>query len=231
MGMHFGLVAVKAPLDRFRESFADVWPRLRLVTSASDFLESSEIWRWMESNEKFVAAAAWTPTNRGTQTALFCQDGAWAIFMDKSYTLVSDEEALKKLSLQFGTAISFVVETAGGSALFWCYENGGARRVISSIDGKIEYEGEPLPEEVGIPAGQYYMAETEALISAFGLTPIEDLPVAATTVAVALEDMTDYSHLDSKMRIAPEKIPAASSPSASSETHQTSPRKPWWRLW
>jgi hypothetical protein len=47
----------------------------------------------------------------------------------------------------------------------------------------------------------------------------------------ALEDMTDYSHLDSKMRIAPEKIPAASSPSASSETHQTSPRKPWWRLW
>lgn len=231
MGMHFGLVAVKAPLDRFQEAFAEVWPRLRLVTSMSNFLEGSEIWRWMENNEKFVAAAAWTPTNRGTQTALFCQDGPWAIFMDNSHTLVSDEEALKKLSLQFGTVISFIVETAGGCAFFWCYENGVARRVISSIDGKIDYQGEPLPEEVEIPAGQYYMAETEALISAFGLTPIENLPVVATTVAVALEDMTDYSHLDSKICNAPEKASATSSPSVSSETLQATPGKPWWRFW
>jgi hypothetical protein len=229
--MHFGLVAVKAPLDTFREAFTGVWPRLRLVATATNFLEGSEIWRWMESNEKFVAAAAWTPTNRGTQTALFCQDGPWAIFMDKSYTLVSDEEALKKLSLRFGTAISFVVETAGGCALFWCYENGGARRVISSIDGTIDYQGEPLPEEVGIPAGHYYMAETEALISAFGLTPLEDLPVAATTVAVALEDMTDYSPVGSKVRVAPETALASSSPSASSENSRATPRKSWWRFW
>jgi len=229
--MHFGLIAVKAPLDRFRETFTGVWPRLQLVTSASSFLKRSEIWRWMESNEKFVSAAAWTPTNRGTQTGLFCQDGPWAIFMDNSHTLVSDEDALKKLSLQFGTVISFVVETAGGCAYFWCYENGGARRVISNVDGKLDYRGEPLPEEEGIPAGRYYMAETEALISAFGLTPIEGLPVAATTVAVALEDTTDYSHLGSKMRIAPEKALAASSPSASSESPQATPRKSWWRFW
>jgi hypothetical protein len=227
--MHFGLVAVKAPLDRFREGFADVWPRLRLVTSKSHFLESSEIWRWMENHEKFVSAAAWTPTNRGTQTALCCQDGPWAIFMDNSHTLVSDEEALKKLSLQFGAVISFIVETAGGCAFFWCYENGDARRTISSIDGKIDYRGEPLPEEAGIPAGQYYMAEAEALISAFGLTPLEGLPIAATTVAVALEDMTDYSHLASK--IASVEGVVTSSPSASSETPQAASRKSWWRFW
>ncbi|HXI40384.1 MAG TPA: hypothetical protein VNH83_10410, partial [Bryobacteraceae bacterium] len=65
--------------------------------------------------------------------------------------------------------------------------------------------------------------------SAFGLTPIEGLPVAATTVAVALEDMTDYSHLPSKA--ASEEGVAASSPSASSTTPQATLRKPWWRFW
>jgi hypothetical protein len=233
MGMHFGLVAVKAPLARLREVFPEVWNKFEVVASAENFTDLETVWTWMEANEHFVSAAAWTKENPGTQSCVFCQDGPWAVLMDPSYTLASDEDALKKLSEHCGIVLSFVVETAGGCAFFWCYEAGTVRRSIIMPDAEVTFVGEPMPEETGIDVSHYYMEETKALMAAFGLTPIEELPNLATAVAIAVADRTDYSYLK-KPPSATTPLPAPTEPhvpARPSPPRSEKAEKPWWRFW
>jgi hypothetical protein len=121
------------------------------------------MWGWKESHEKFVSAAQWTKDNPGKDVYVFWQDGPWAIMMDPSYVLASDEENLKTLSNDVGIVASFVVESAGASAFFWYFENGSLRRRISNNGADVSTTGEAIPEERGIDISNYYMDETEAL--------------------------------------------------------------------
>jgi hypothetical protein len=193
MGMHFGLVAIKASVSEFKSAFAKAWSTFEIVASADNFSSAEAVWSWMEDHEHFVSAAAWTKEAPGTQCLFLSQDGPWAVLVDPSYTLVSDEGALERLSEQYGTALAFVVETAGGCAFFWCYERGQLRRLISNTGEDVKTEGAALPEEKGIEVNDYYMAETESLMRAFGLSPIDALPIPSATMAIAVTDRTDYS--------------------------------------
>jgi hypothetical protein len=193
MGMHFGLIAAKTSLSEFRAAFAETWPELEVAASADRFGNASELWSWKSSNERFVSARDWTKEDPGVEVYVFCQDGPWAVLMDFSYVLASDQEALQRLSARCGKVLSFIVETAAGCAYFWSYESGQLRRMIQNDDGELTSSGDSLPEEEGISAKTYYMAETEQLMRAFGLSLPEDLPVASTAVAIATLDRTDYN--------------------------------------
>src|SRR3990172_1007268 len=124
MGMHIGLVAAKTSVARLRKAFSRAWPRFEIVASEENLPDANAMWAWKESQEQFVSAADWTKDNPGREVYVFWQDGPWAIMMDESYTLASDEEGLRILSTQIGTVLSFVVETAAGSAEFSCFANG-----------------------------------------------------------------------------------------------------------
>ena len=213
MGMHFGLIAAKAPLSEFRAAFAEVWPDLEIAASADAFRNADDIWSWKSANERFVSAAKWTKENPGSEVYVFCQDGPWAVLLDFSYVLAGDEAALQQLSARFGSVLSFIVETAGGCAYFWSFESGEMRRMVQNIDGKFEASGESLPQEVGIDVEGYYMDETEQLMRAFGLSSPEDLPVVSSAVAIATIDRTDYTPLADNGTAAP--IGA----------------RPWWKFW
>lgn len=193
MGMHFGLIAAKTSLLEFRAAFGEIWPALEVVTSADRFSNADELWSWKESNERFVSARDWTKENPGVEVYFLCQDGPWAVLMEFSYVLASDQKALQQLSARFGQALSFIVETAGGCAYFWSYESGQLRRMIQNIDGDLTSSGASLPQEEGLAANTYYMAETEGLMRAFGLSSPEDLPVASSAIAIATHDRTDYT--------------------------------------
>jgi len=195
MGMHFGLIATKAPLSQLQSAFSEVWPQLEIASSADRFSDADAIWSWKSSNERFVSAANWSKEYPGSEVYVLCHDGPWAILMDFSYVLAGDEEALKKLSAKFGTVVSFVVETAGGCAYFWYYESGQLRRMIQNADGKVTSSGTLLPEEGGIDVRAFYMDETEKLMGAFGLPRLEELPVVSTAVAISTVDRTDYGQL------------------------------------
>jgi hypothetical protein len=223
MGMHFGLVAVEAEVPYLKRAFSEIWTDLEVIDSASGFEGTDAFWDWMRENEKFVSAAEWTKENPGTQTYALSQDGPWALLMDPSYTLASDEQALQKLSRRFGRVLSFVVETTGGSTFFWCYVNGRLHRSIITTDGPSEVAGSPLPEEEGIDVDHYYMDETEALMRAFGLSPIEELPNASSAVALAVVDRKDYTDLLPGDSATDSTCPA---PDAGADAS-----KPWWKLW
>jgi hypothetical protein len=192
MGMHIGLVAAKTSVARFRDAFSSAWPQFEIVASKDDLPDPNAMWAWKDSHEKFVSAADWTKDNPGQEVYCFWQDGPWAVMVDSSYTLASDEEALKALSFKIGTVLSFVVETAGGCAFFACYENGKLRRQINNNDGDVSAEGEPLPEEVGIDVNSYYMDETEAFWKAFGFSRYEEMPTSQGCQAICVIDHTDY---------------------------------------
>ncbi len=218
MGMHFGLLAAKAPLPQLRSAFADAWPKLEIATSADNFPDAEAIWSWKSANERFVSAANWSMENPGSEVFILCQDGPWAILMDSTYALASDEIALKKLSEKLGTVVSFVIETTGGTASFSCYASGQLRRTIHNVDGNMQLSGAELPEEKGIDTNQYYMDETEQLMRAFGISAIEELPVVSTALAISTVDRTDYSRLTTNVSAA-----------AANDLRNT--KRPWWKFW
>lgn len=162
MGMHLAYVATKAPVSRLRESFFRTWPKFETVAVADGFPNAESVWAWKSSHEKIVFAAEWTKENPGQEVYVFWQDGSWAVMMDHSYTLASDQNGLSRLSSEFGTVISFVVESAGASAFFWYFKNGDLRRSISNDGNDISTTGEAITEEAGIDISNYYMDETEA---------------------------------------------------------------------
>jgi hypothetical protein len=221
MGMHFGLIAAKAPLSEFRIAFSETWPQLEVAASADGFSSVDDIWSWKSANERFVSAAKWTKENPGSEVYILCQDGPWAVLMDFSYVLAGDEEALQELSTRFGSVLSFIVETAGGSAYFCSYEWGQMRRMIHNIDGEITSSGVSLPQEEGIDVGRYYMEGTEQLMRAFGLSIPENLPIASAAVAIATIDRTDYTQLTGN--VSGGKSSGYESPSQAT--------KPWWKFW
>ena len=208
MGMHIGLVAVQASVSDFKNAFAEVWPKFEIVATKDGFASEDEIWAWKDANERFVSAADWTKADPGQEVYVICQDGQWAVLMDFSYVLATDEKALGQLSERFGSVVSFVAQTTSGCAFFWNYESGEMKRSIQSVDGEAELAGEVLAQEAGIDIEHYYMDETEQLMLAFGLSKLDQLLVPATAVAIAIADRTDYSDL-----------------------HVEAKPKPWWKFW
>ena len=192
MGMHFGLLATRTTPDELRNAFNDIWPDLEVVESADGFQSVDHFWEWMSEKAKFVSAANWTKEDPGIATYAVWQDGDWAVLYDQSYVLPSSSDGLAALSQRFGKTLSFVIETAGGSAIFDCYDDGEQLRSIAYLDGESRFEGEPLPEEVGIDVETYYMDETEALMTAFGLSLPERFPRLDSTIALAVADRKDY---------------------------------------
>jgi hypothetical protein len=223
MGMHFGLLAVRATVVDLKQTVAKVWPRLERGRSRSGFVNFEEVWTWAQANHEFVSAAKWSADNPGSDVVLFYQDKSWAVMVDRSVVQVADQAALGALSASLGPVVSFVIETTSGCAYFWYFENGGLRRSIEYIDGDLKTVGEALAEEAGFAAGEYYMNETEALMSAFGLTPYGDESLAARVEACEIIDRTDYS-----------KMLAAQAPIAETVLKppaERAPVKSWWRFW
>lgn len=195
MGMHIGLIAIKASVPKFREALAQACPQLEVVSAADNLPNLEAIWNWKEAHEKVVTAADWNPDNPGKIVYLFWPNDPWSILIDEEYVLASDEQVLKTLSHQVGQVLSFVVESAGGTACFSCFQDGKLLRSVTNADGDLRLEGTPLPEEHNINMADYYMEETEALWEAFGLKPYEVMQSATGCEAICVVDHTDYSEL------------------------------------
>lgn len=219
MGMHFGIVAVRAEVGQLMAAFATVWPRHEPTAHASQAgLEA--LHAWMRAAQRQVTAAAWSVDNPGIDTFGFWQDGEWAVMLDPTYVQASDRRALAALSERFGLALSFIIETSGSCAFFDAFEQGRRVRRIQSIDGTVTSEGERLAQEAGLPAASYYMDETEQLQRAFGITSLDQLPADHPVIGAAYIDRTDYGAL--------KKARAAGAPDA---VAAPAPRRPWWRFW
>jgi hypothetical protein len=190
------------------------WTEFEVVASAGPFEDAEEMWAWKKEHERFVSAADWSKENPGREAYALWREGPWAVLVDESYTLSADEEQMAALSERLGTVVSFVVETAGGCAMFQCFERGRLRRRIDYTDGAVTAEGEPLPEEAGIDVGRYYMDESEALARALGLSLCyEDASGVEGWQTVCVVDRTDYGATLPRAEAAP------------------SVKKPWWRFW
>jgi hypothetical protein len=203
MGMHLGLVAVKTTVPLLREAFFRTWPHFELVIANDDLADGDAVSKWQQTQQKPGSAMG---------VFAFWQEGPWAVLLDPTYVLASDETALKSLSAEFGTVASFVVETTSGSAFFCYCVNGSLRRKISNDDSVLSTAGEPIPEEAGLDVSRFYMNETEALWTAFGISPYQAMDGAVRFQAICVLDRTDYSKL----------VPDRPRPA---------PRKSWWKLW
>jgi hypothetical protein len=224
MGMHIGLIAAKTSAAQLREAFLRTCPQYEVTASADQLNGADAVEKWRDAHAQFVSAADWSRDDPGRSVFVFWQDGPWAIFMDESFVHAAAENTLAALSTHLGTVISFTVETAAGCAFFYCFENGRLRRSISNLDTEMATEGEPLPEEVGINVGGYYMQETEELWRAFGLTPFQNLPPPTECQAICVIDRTDYEQLH-KDRAPKPPAQTATVPKVSASN------KPWWRFW
>ncbi len=231
MGMHVGLVAVKGAIGDLKASFPRIWPTFEITASADHLMSQDAIFAWMTEHERFVSAGNSSKENPATQCSCLTQAGPWAILMDPSYVLASDEEALKQLSADFGLALSFVVETAGGCAYFSCFEAGQLKRSIINNGDGAEVEGASLTEERGIHVDDFYMEEAEALMAAFGLPALEDLPIPGHTITIALTDRTDDTETRTQRgdTSSPSRATGASPPPQPAEPQRAT--KPWWKLW
>ncbi|MBV1775610.1 hypothetical protein KSF73_07755 [Burkholderiaceae bacterium DAT-1] len=214
MGMHYGFVAVTATAEEFEQVFSEIWPALERINTA--ILPSLEAYfAWKASNERFVPSKDWTPENTGAEVYGFLQDGKWSVLLDHSYVLSSDSDALIKLSDLFGTCITFILETSGGTTSFAFYRQGKLIRQIDNCDGEISLEGVQLPEEIGLQIQQFYIEEAIELQKRLGFRFLSDVP-PNTIIAIATIDRTDYSSVlqQQEVQVAP-----------------NSRCKPWWKFW
>lgn len=212
MGMHYGIVAVKADVAQLVEAVRVAWPKHEPAQTAQ-MAGFGELHDWTRARQRAAQAARQSRDEPDTDVFGFWQDGPWAVMMDASYAQVSDPRALAALSERFGLALSFVIETAGGCAFFDAFEHGQPARSIRSVDGEVTTKGEPLAQEAQLRRGHFYMEETERLQAAFGLTPLGKLPADQAITAAAYLDGNDYSRLRQAV--------AAPAPA----------RRPWWRVW
>ena len=184
VGMHFGIVAARAPVDALVDAFAFAWPHheptARVSLSGLDALSD-----WMRATQRQATASL--------DVFGFWQDGEWAILFDPSYAQASDRRALAALSERFGLVLSFVVETAGGCAFFDAFDGGRLVRRIQSIDGELQAEGARLPQEDGLPVDRYFEDETRRLQRAFGLTAMAGVTGDRPVIGAAYLDHTDYA--------------------------------------
>ena len=194
MGMHFGLVAVKADVAQLVEAFSIAWPRHELKTRG-DVAGVGALGAWMSAHARFVSAAKWTPDNPAIDTYGFWQDGDWAILLDPDFVRAADSTGLAVLGERFGRALSFVIETAGATAMFWQFDGGRVSRHVSFQSGEMHAEGDRLPQEDGLPSDCFYMNEMESLQRAFGITPVDALSGDHPVQGVAYVDRTDYAAL------------------------------------
>lgn len=213
VGMHFGIVTVKAQREALVDAFAAAWPqheaRARVALAGIEALSD-----WMRATQRQAAAAGQPADVFG-----FWQDGEWAVLFDPSYAQASDRRALAVLSERFGLVLSFVVETAGGCAFFEAFDGGRLVRRIQSIDGELQAEGARLPEEAGLPDDRYFEDETRRLQRAFGLAGMDGVPAATPVIAAAYLDRNDYGVSPPRQRA---EAPRVSTPA---------PKRPWWRIW
>ncbi|HEY8976754.1 MAG TPA: hypothetical protein VIN75_21240 [Burkholderiaceae bacterium] len=213
MGMHFGIVAVKAGAAQFVDAFATAWPHHEPAARV-DVTGLEALSDWMRATQRNAAAAGGAVDVFG-----FWQDGMWAVLFDPSYAQASDRRALAVLSQRFGLVLSFVVETAGGCAFFEAFDGGQLVRRIQSIDGVLTTDGVRLPQEAGLPADRYFEDETRQLQRAFGLTGMDGVPADVPVIGAAYVDRTDYG--------TPRRRPSA----AADRVATPSLKRPWWRVW
>lgn len=209
MGMHLGLIAVKASVEPLRTAFTLAWPQCEVVAMVDDLPDARAMAAWKEAHEK-SAGFEGDKAVPAREVVRFWQDGQWAVTEDPSYLRAGDERGLAVLSERLGQVLSFVVETAGGCAYFWCFEGGTLRRKIVYEDGRSTTHGTPLPEEAGIDIGHFYMQESEELWAAFGLSPLDEIPTNVQCQAICAIDPSNVlpMHLV-KLR----------------------PKRPWWKFW
>ena len=222
MGMHFGLVAVKTDVAQLMEAFPIAWPKHEFKTRG-EVAGLAALGSWIATNARFVSAATWTPDNPGTEAYGFWQDGEWAILLDPDFVQAGDLKGLAALGERFGCALSFVIETASATAMFWRVDGGHVARHIRFESGEMHVEGERLPQEEGLPSDVFYMTEMEDLQRAFGITPLEQLPADKPLTGAAYVDRTDYAPIKQARQ-------AGAADAAKAPPSVTPARRPWWKF-
>lgn len=211
MGIHIGFIAANATRAELRQAFSEIWPTFAVVASEEAFRDADAVRQWREVQETVGAAG-----RRRGEVLVFRQHGCWATMENPSYAFAEDEEGVRKLSATLRTrVVSFVVETAGGSAFFWCFDDGKLRRKIFENDAPVETGGEPLAEEAGLPADRFYMNEVEALWNALGLTPSEWLASSADCEAIHVVARTT----------------STGGAAAAACADRRAATRPWWKFW
>lgn len=211
MGMHIAMVAARMPVADLRSLMLRTWPEFEIVESSDDLPSIDAMQDTMSRHERIAATAGPHADPRRSVYALW-QDGPWAIVCDPTYVLSSVNSDLQKMSTHAGTVLSLIVETVAGCAYFACFENGSERRTIDYDEGELRTTGEPLPQEVGIDVSQFYMEESEALWTAFGLSTFEVQP---RSYAFQVISVINHSIKEIPVRLPP----------------PPPPEKPWWKFW
>jgi hypothetical protein len=200
MGMHVGMIAAKLPVRRLRDEFLRLHPEYELLASEENLADGDAAQAWLDAHEESVSAADWSPSNPAKSAFVFWEDGPWAVMNDPHYTHAGDRQRLFALSASVGTVISLIVETAGGCAMFWCFQDGRLRRSIENQDGEAKLTGEALAEEVGIDVKHFYMDEAEAIWNAFGLKTFTNAQTEQGWQGICVLDRTDYSDVLAKTK-------------------------------
>lgn len=194
MGMHFGLIVTPANPQEIIDSWKDIFLETEITATHTGFTSENEFSKWMLEKENIVKSKDWSTDNLPINTYAIWKDGKWSVILDSSYIMAIDDKILSEISRRFGKALAFVVESAGGTAVFICYENGELIRKIEYFDGYSNLTGTPLAEEAGINVEQYYMDGTEALLSAFGIN-LKNIPILDSAISLAVIDKKDYGAL------------------------------------
>lgn len=232
-----------ADADALREHFLEIWTEFRVVETSPVFATYDELFDWAAPRAESLQGES------PEEVMAFCTDGAWSVLIDFSMLMVSDDDKLEALSERLGRVVAATTQGTAGFAQLLVFDQGRLVRSITRVDGNVETQGEPIPEERDLDLSSFYLDEIETLWQRFGMSSFLD-EIAGPFVALHVEDATDYDTLFREATrempvqipnplpdaLKSRELPIAPMPAAPRKT-QTLPvagpaeKKLWWKFW
>ena len=197
------IIAFKGPID---ETILDPWGSLELIESNSCGDDYKAAWAWAAGRDGYVEGKS-----DAEMCPLVARDGEYNILIDFSMLMAVEEDALIKLSQHTPVYVAVTQGTAG-CASFACYRDSARVRSIDFVDGDIETQGDPLPEEEGIDLASFYDVGLENLWRKLGFS---GLLFTGEFKCFTAFHCRDLSATENEVAIAP----------------PLRDEKPWWKLW
>jgi hypothetical protein len=208
MSLSSSCLAVRCDVDELQAAFLALWPAFEVAEPAQRFESFDSAYQWASPRSGYLEG------DHPNDVKLIFRDNNWSVLADISMTMADDGATLAKLSHRLGRVMIATTQGTAGFAQLRVFEAGTDIRSITSVNGRSDETGIPLPEEAGISLDRFNLNELDLLWQRLGLSSFLQSDPAGPVVALHVLDRTP-SPAAAARTLAPREVR----------------RRPWWQFW
>lgn len=209
MSFTYSYLAVQCAVRELQDALLTAWPHLDPAEPAQQFASWDSACEWASPRSGYLKGS------HPHDVKLLFQDGSWSVIADFSLCMSADADSLAELSRRISRVVVATTQGTVGFAQLLVIEGGSTIRSITGEAGHTVQTGTPLPEETGIPLGNFYLDEVDSIRQRFGLSSFLSSEPAGPVTAIHVLDRT----------------PSPDTVETSALRSGEKTRRVWWKFW